>query len=213
MNVVDWRPDLADATIDLLARAFAGNPLHVAAFGADTVLERNRLFFQVGLSLFRGRRLVAIEGSKISGFAHWVESPGCKFSVGQRLSLVPTMLRGFGMTSTLRVGSWLSTWAMHDRSDLHWHFGPIGVDPEIQGQGVGRLLMDIFCSMLDDKSALGFLETDKPENVGFYKKFGFEVVKEVQVIGTATFFMARAARMAKVTADSLVIGGPSGVKI
>lgn len=57
--------------------------------------------------------------------------------------------------------------------------------------------MDIFCSALDDKSALGFLETDKPENVGFYKRFGFEVVKKVQVIGTTTFFMARAARMAK----------------
>ncbi len=35
------------------------------------------------------------------------------------------------------------------------------------------------------------LETDEPDNVPFYRKFGFEVVKEVQVIKTTTLFMAR----------------------
>jgi len=200
MNVVDSRPDLADATVDVLARTFSKNPLHVAAFGTDAVVKRNRVFFHVGLSLFCGRRLVVIGGSKILGFMHWVDSPGCNFSVGQRLSLVPAMLRGFGIKSSLRVGSWLSTWAKNDHTCLHWHFGPIGVDRENQGKGVGRLLMEIFCSALDENAALGFLETDKQENVGFYKRFGFEVVKEVQVIGTTTYFMARAGRAAKLTA-------------
>jgi ribosomal protein S18 acetylase RimI-like enzyme len=201
MDVVDWRPDLTDATVDLLARAFAKNPIHLAAFGADLVIERNRAFFKVGLSLFRGRRLVVVEGSRILGFMHWVESPGCKFSAGQRLGLVPTMLRGFGIKSTLRVGSWLSAWATNDHDSAHWHFGPIGVDPETQGKGAGRLLMNVFCSALDEGSVLGFLETDQEENVGFYKKFGFEIVKEVEVIGAKTYFMTRVGRMAMKTAS------------
>lgn len=197
MDVIDWRPEMADATVGLLARAFAKNPIHVAALGADNVVERNRVFFQLGLSLFRGHRAVATEGSKILGFMHYVESPGCKFSPGQRLSLVPPMLRGFGLKSTLEVGSWLSAWAKNDEHDPHCHFGPIGVDPEAQGRGVGRLLMDNFCAALDGKSTAGFLETDKAENVGFYERFGFHVVKEVQVIGTTTFFMSRPSRKAR----------------
>ena len=41
MDVVDWRGERAAETIDVLSRAFAENPIHVAAFGADSVVERN----------------------------------------------------------------------------------------------------------------------------------------------------------------------------
>ena len=200
MDVVDWRPELMNATIDVLSRAFAKNPTHLAAFGADSVVERNRVFFRVGLSLFRGRRLVAMEGAKVVGFMHWVESPGCQISLGQKVSSAPSMLRGFGFRSTLRVSSWLAAWARNDAAGPHWHFGPIGVDPEAQGKGVGRLMMSTYCSALDAQSMSGFLETDKTENVAFYRRFGFEVVREVEVIGTTTFFMARSGHAAKVSA-------------
>ena len=36
------------------------------------------------------------------------------------------------------------------------------------------------------------LETDKPENVTFYRKFGFETVDEITVLGMRTWFMRRA---------------------
>ncbi len=54
--------------------------------------------------------------------------------------------------------------------------------------------MDTYGSSLDEESASRCLETDKAENVAFYKRFGFEIVNEVQVIGTTTFFMARSRR-------------------
>jgi hypothetical protein len=56
---------------------------------------------------------------------------------GLRLGLLPLMLRDLGFRSTLRVISWLSAWSKHDSDDRHWHFGPIGVDPDVQGTGVG----------------------------------------------------------------------------
>jgi ribosomal protein S18 acetylase RimI-like enzyme len=36
-----------------------------------------------------------------------------------------------------------------------------------------------------------YLETDKPENVRFYERFGFEVVGEQEVIGVPNWYMAR----------------------
>ncbi len=140
--------------------------------------------------------MMVIDGDKVIGFMHWVESPGCRYSAGKRLSLVPTMLRGFGLASTLRVGPWLSAWAKHDDAGHHVHFGPIGVDPRFRGKGIGGRMMKYFCSVLDATSAVGFLETDKVENVGFYKKFGFDVVSEAQVIGTVTSLHRRAAKVA-----------------
>ncbi len=197
MDIIEWGPKMTSETVEVLSSAFAKNPIHLSAFGSNSIVDKNRIFFRVGLSMFRGNRFVAIDGTKVVGFIHWVESPGCQSSLGQKIRLFPEMLRRIGPRATLRVISWLAAWAKNDSRSPHWHLGPVGVSPEAQGHGVGKLLMNKFCSELDAHSMLGFLETDKVENVDFYKQFGFNLVKEVQVIGTTTFFMARTGPMVK----------------
>jgi hypothetical protein len=39
---------------------------------------------------------------------------------------------------------------------------------------------------------MAFLETDKPENVTFYRKFGFQSIDEIAILGLRTWFMRRA---------------------
>jgi len=191
MEIVEFRPDMVEATADLLSRAFSENPLHIAAFGKISILEKNRAFFRNGLGLFRGRRLVATEGSRIIGFIHWVKSPGCQFSFAERIGLLPVMLYELGPGAALRVSSWLSAWAKRDVKETHLHLGPVAVDRDFQGKGVGSRLMQIYCAELDGIGESGYLETDKSQNVEFYRKFGFEVVSESQVIGVQTYFMTR----------------------
>ena len=41
---------------------------------------------------------------------------------------------------------------------------------------------------------VAYLETDKPENVSFYQRFGFEVTEEAQVLGIPNWFMLRRPR-------------------
>jgi hypothetical protein len=53
--------------------------------------------------------------------------------------------------------------------------------------------MNRYIEHLEQERAAGYLETDRPENVDFYKKFGFVVQNEEQVIGTPTWYMWRAA--------------------
>jgi hypothetical protein len=38
---------------------------------------------------------------------------------------------------------------------------------------------------------MGYLETDRPANVDFYKKFGFVVRHEEIIIGAPTWYMCR----------------------
>jgi ribosomal protein S18 acetylase RimI-like enzyme len=104
------------------------------------------------------------------------------------------MVRGFGLGSALRVGSWLSVWSKSDPKTAHSHLGPIGVSPEAQGQWIGRRLMDAYCNELDRTGEARYLETDRPENVTFYRQFGFEVTDEILVLGVPNHLMWRNAR-------------------
>jgi GNAT superfamily N-acetyltransferase len=61
----------------------------------------------------------------------------------------------------------------------------------IQRQGIGSLIMQEHCRRLDAASEVGYLETDKPENVRFYERLGFEVTGDEPVIGVPNWFMRR----------------------
>jgi hypothetical protein len=51
--------------------------------------------------------------------------------------------------------------------------------------------MQQFCSRLDESAAVGYLETDRPENVIFYRKFGFVETHTIPIYGVANYFMRR----------------------
>lgn len=88
----------------LLARAFVTNPLHVAAFGAGR-LAANEAFFRTGLAAMKGPKLMAMEGSELVGVIHWVASPGCQYSLGEKLRIMPRLARNVGVRSALRVAA------------------------------------------------------------------------------------------------------------
>ena len=108
--------------------------------------------------------------------------------------MMPRMMKAFGFPSAIKVSSWLSAWSKYDPAEPHSHLGPIGVDPEAQGRGIGHKLMDKYCSELDGRGMLGYLETDRPGNVDFYKRYGFELTITTPVLGVPNFFMRRKAK-------------------
>ena len=176
----------------VLAHAFVTNPLNAAAFGPSQ-LARNEAFFRVGLAAMKGTKLVATDGSQILGLIHWVHSPACQLSGWEQLLMAPAMVKGVGLGPALRVASWQSRWSKHDPSRPHVHLGPLGVSPEAQGQHIGHRLMEHYCEALDRNGDAGYLETDRPENVNYYRRFGFEVTDEVMVLGIPNYLMWRQA--------------------
>lgn len=142
----------------------------------------------------KGSKRVAFDGPHILGFIHWVHASECQFSGIEKLRLTPAMIRGFGFRSALRVSAWLSVWSKHDPKEPHSHLGPVGVEPAAQGQGIGQCLMELYCKELDGTGQAGYLETDRPENLSFYRRFGFEIIDEVSVLGVINYLMWREAR-------------------
>lgn len=190
LRIEEFGDGMLEAAASMLARAFVTNPLHVAAFGADQ-LAVNETFFRLGLPLMKGCKFVALQHDAVVGLIHWIESPSCQPSNEDKRALAPLMVRTFGVRTAWRLRSWLAAWSKQDPGGPHVHLGPVGVLPGLQNRGIGRLLMQQYCDRLDRERQIGYLETDRPENVPFYRLFGFDVTTELEVLGVANYLMTR----------------------
>jgi GNAT superfamily N-acetyltransferase len=85
-------------------------------------------------------------------------------------------------------------WARADLPDEHWHLGPVGIEPGLQGRGIGGAIMRAVCDGLDRDGRPGWLETDKERNVRFYAALGFELAGQETILGVPTWYMRRDAR-------------------
>ena len=190
--VKKYSPAALESVVTVLAHAFVTSPLHVSAFGPQR-MDQNRLFFRIGLRhMFAGHAFVASVNGEVHGYAHFNPSPYCLPLPEEIPNMVATLLKPLGEARP-RVIAWFARWCRLDPDEPHVHLGPIGVSPELQGQGVGTALMNRYIEYLQQEKAPGYLETDKAENVKFYEKFGFVVQHEEQLIGTPTWYMWREA--------------------
>lgn len=73
----------------------------------------------------------------------------------------------------------------------HWYLLALGVEPSLQGRGLGgRLLYEGLCRA-DESQAPCYLETMLPQNVTFYRKHGFEVLVEGRLGSGLPFWTMR----------------------
>jgi ribosomal protein S18 acetylase RimI-like enzyme len=61
-------------------------------------------------------------------------------------------------------------------SEPHWYLPLIGVDPFLQGKGIGSALLKHALIPCDRDNKFAFLESTNPRNIPIYKRHGFEVL-------------------------------------
>ena len=66
-------------------------------------------------------------------------------------------------------------------SEPHWVLVFLGIDPDMQGQGLGGTLIRPVLEIADRDGRNCFLESANERNLSFYRRHGFEVKEEVQV--------------------------------
>lgn len=182
-----------DDVAALLGRGMSDNPMHVAVYGgteADRAHHHERLM-RVLLAVSPSMSLEGIEqdGALIAVAA--VAPPGgCQLTTSARLRLARRAVT-FGPGVAARLATWKRAWAAQDISEPHAHLGPISVDRHLRGRGIGTLLMLRHVSALDSVGVAGYLETDRPEAVGFYQRHGYAVIGQEEVLGVPNWFMRR----------------------
>jgi ribosomal protein S18 acetylase RimI-like enzyme len=189
-----------EEAVGVMVCGMRNNPVIVAAFGQDPDVRHRRL-----LRLFsamaaaevpgRDRDMLAARGpdGSILGVCGMMPPGRCQPGLGRQLRLLPPLL-ALGPRVAGRTMSWFGAWAKHDPDERHWHLGPVTVNAHLQGRGIGSMLMRAFCEKMDEAAEDSYLETDKPINVRFYEKFGFEVTGEDEVLGVRNWYMYRRAR-------------------
>jgi GNAT superfamily N-acetyltransferase len=189
------RPESITVAARLLAGSMRDNPLHQRVFAIDDARLAPLLASAFARLLHRqmrtGHVLAAYEGDVLVGVAAMVPPGQCQPGLREKLAMLSILARGRALRRLPWVGHWLRAWARHDPRFDHWHLGPAAVDRTHQGQGIGTRLMVAICERLDRNQGIGYLETDKPENVRLYRRGGFEVVAEQPILGVTNWFMQR----------------------
>jgi ribosomal protein S18 acetylase RimI-like enzyme len=196
IEVGDTRPDELDAAIDVAARALADDPLVIAVVGPDPdrCHRHLRRFFALQYRLAPHQRpLVARLDGRIVASTNDLHRGACHAGPWMKLRSLPAML-ATRPSIAARALRWFSDWERRDpRERPHSHFGPFGVLPELQGRGIGSLVLAEYTRRLDAADENAYLETEKPENVALYGRFGFRVIEEAEVLGVPNWFMWREA--------------------
>ena len=188
------RPDFESASA-LLTAAFFTNPAHVYIFPDEArrsrslhwLLRRNlenqdpleHSFCVVESAGAAGRRVVAM------GFWH---APGAQ-SVSIRAMLRPSLLAlpfQCGLEATRRALEVTSLLEAERASAIRqaWFLNNMVVAEQLRGSGLGtKLLKRELRERVDPSGQPALLATQRPENVVFYRRLGFEVVSE-RVLGS-----------------------------
>ena len=194
VEVGDTRPDETEEAIEVAARALADGPLTIAVCGPD--LEYNfrqlRRFFRIQYKLAPHQRpLVARLDGRIVASTNDLHSGACHATSWMKLRSAPALL-ATRPSVALRTLRWFNDWEGRDPLPRpHAHFGPFGVLPELQGRGIGTVVLTEYVRRLDAAREASYLETEKRENVALYSRFGFEVIEEADVLGVPNWFMWR----------------------
>lgn len=193
VRVRDLRRDEFPAAVALLARGMDDNPIHMAAYRGDAASRRRaheRLVAELVrtaprrtfLGVDRDGRLCAVAGSAPAGT--------CRPAPAARVLLLGAAA-SLGPSTAARVIRWNAAWARHDPDEPHEHLGPVAVDEGMRGQGLGSALLLEHTRRLDAIGAVGYLETDRPEAVRFYQRFGYVIVGRQRVLDVPCWFLRR----------------------
>ena len=185
------REELAAAGT-LLGRAYRDNPFMVAFIGdnADDRFRAMELIHGTRVSALAPPAIVARRNGELIGVCG-ADAPGEPPLPPEAMQQMMIGLSALGPHVLPNMQVVLAEFGKRAPAERHWHLGPVGVQVDAQGAGIGSLMMEAFCARMDAEGGLAFLETDLPQNVRLYERFGFETTEEAEVLGARGWFMLR----------------------
>jgi GNAT superfamily N-acetyltransferase len=188
------RPGDVERLAHVLARAFRDDPTHRWFFPSERAWRRHsHRSFDLLLrdNLASGSVLT---NDRLEGAALWNAPEAAEPGALQRLLFGARMLRHFGVHIPRALRGFHAIEQAQPRR-RKWYLGVIGTDPPSQGRGVGRALIEPLLTRADAEGVPAWLEASRPENVPYYRRFGFEVSSEIELPGgPALFGMLREPR-------------------
>jgi GNAT superfamily N-acetyltransferase len=165
----------------LLARAFAADPV-IGYYLAEGWRQRLgfRAFFRAAVceSMPHGAVYAARIGRDLVGVAAWLPPDPPEIPSNRRARWSTATVRAlYPATGGRLFAGFGGLEALHP-SEPHWYLVFVGVEPALQGSGIGEALLSPVLDRADVDGVLCYLETPFDETHSFYERLGFKIRSE-----------------------------------
>lgn len=173
----------------VISKAFYNDPLMEYLFPKPRD-RKIKLPFMMELLLKIGIKygIVHVTSPKLEGIAIWF--PSNKATI--------TLWMGFlngGISYFFKLGikaikkqnrfyNYIYSMHKHLMPTYHWYLSIIGIDPLYQKMGFSHILLNWMLNQIDKDNLSCFLDTNNENNLAFYKRFGFKILKEYEIPDT-----------------------------
>ena len=177
-----------DRLAEIAADAYLDYPLHNWFTGGKYDEVASRLIMQISLKTMTEDAVIYADSEEMNGFAVWLPFG---FTGSKTL---PFLMNG-GFRLILHSGPGIikrlltyETYAMNLKKEFtdnyDWYLYNLSIRKDAQGKGIASKLMRSMLQFCDDERMVAYLETNKESNVGLYRHYGFDLMKEELIPGT-----------------------------
>lgn len=186
--------------IDLMRDAFVADPLFLLAFHRDRYHQQTASFLSFMFDMIRilkGRRRGAFVNGQLVGCSLLEmprsDGPFGMLRVGLRFLPVAFKLAG---PATRLLNDYMRDTRAAAPTRPHHYLCMVGIARNRQGMGLGKALVQDAIAIADaDRGSVGLaLDTENPDNVSRYQRWGFELVAQVDLGKVEAYCMLRANR-------------------
>ena len=187
-----------DRLAEVAADAYRDYPLHNWFTNGKYDAKVSELLMKVTLKSMTEDALIYADSEEMNGFAAWLP-------FGFEGNKTLPFLKNGGLKLFLHsgvgfIGRLLTyeKYAMNLKKEFtdnyDWYLFNLSIKKDAQGKGIASKLMRPMLGFCDDERMVAYLETNKEANVGLYRHYGFDLMKEERIPKTSVMHYAMVRR-------------------
>jgi GNAT superfamily N-acetyltransferase len=124
----------------------------------------------------------------LQGAALWSPPDRLKWTPREQFHEALALLPGLGIRGATRGQRLYQLFRDNHPHQPHYYLDTLSIDPDHQRRGYGSVLMAPLLDRADSESMPVYLETQRYDNVPFYRRFGFEETGEMSLPDSPTMW-------------------------
>ena len=171
-----------DRLAEVSADAYENYPLHNWLTKGKYDAKASKLLMLTTLRTMTEDAVIYADSEEMNGFAAWLPfgfkgNETMPFLMNGGLKLI--LHSGFGIISRLVTYENYSMGLKKQFTDHYdWYLFNLSIKKDAQGKGIASKLMRPMLEFCDRERMVAYLETNKEANVGLYKHYGFDLMRE-----------------------------------
>ena len=171
-------PDEAGLIGSIIGKAFADDPVNMWVFGNNDALIP---FYRATAKKLCLKHGISHVNRDHTAGSLWLPPGASKdIPMWKSLGIFTNIIRYGGMTAIKRGLTINSLMKTKTPAFPHYYLLAIGTLTEARGTGQGKAIMNHALAQIDKAKMPAYLENSKPENIGFYQSFGFDIIEEIR---------------------------------